>query len=145
MVLEQSNVINFSTTHASGYRRFLNNNFSPITVDANGWQMVSYTYNQSTGIASCYKNNNLILSGPMTTNTTNGGPTASGDALVYTNYTSGTSQTGFRIFGGTSTVANTTGNGMVPGELSNVMVYNRALTHDEIKRNFEALRGRYGI
>ena len=145
MVLEQSNVINFSTTHTDIYRRFLNNNFAPITVDANGWQMISYTYNQDTGIAACYKNNNLVLSGPMTSNTTNGSPTGANRPLSYTNYTSGASQTGFRIFGGNSTGANTTGNGMVPGEMSNIMIYNKALTESEIKQNFNALRGRYNI
>ena len=145
MVLEQSNAINFSTTHTDIYRRFLNNSFTPITVDTNGWQMISYTYNQDTGIAACYKNNNLVLSGPMTSNTTNGSPTGANRPLSYSNYTSGTSQTGFRVFGGNSTVANTSGNGMVPGEMSNIMIYNRALTEDEIKQNFNALRGRFGI
>jgi hypothetical protein len=107
--------------------------------------MISYTYNQDTGIAACYKNNNLVLSGPMTSNTTNGSPTGANRPLSYTNYTSGASQTGFRIFGGNSTGANTTGNGMVPGEMSNIMIYNRALTESEIKQNFNALRGRYNI
>jgi len=32
-----------------------------------------------------------------------------------------------------------------PGEISNVMLYNKALTENEIKQNFNALRGRYGI
>jgi len=31
------------------------------------------------------------------------------------------------------------------GDISNTQIYNRALTEDEIKQNFEALRGRYGI
>jgi len=33
----------------------------------------------------------------------------------------------------------------VPGELSNIMIYNRALSNTEISQNFNALRGRYGI
>jgi hypothetical protein len=145
MVLEQGRVINFSTTHTDLYRRNLNNNFNPITVDPDGWQMVSYTYNMATGVAACYKNDSLILSGPMTSNTSGGSPTSANLALVYSNYTSGSVQTGFRIFGGTTTAANPNGNGIVPGELSNVMIYNIALSTDEIKQNFNALRGRYNI
>ena len=33
----------------------------------------------------------------------------------------------------------------VPANISNVSIYNRALTSTEINQNFEALRGRYGI
>jgi hypothetical protein len=145
MVLEQDRSINFTTTHTDISRRFLNNSFAPIVADANGWQMISYTYNKDTGIAACYKNDSLILSGPMTSNSSNGSPTSINLSLSYTNYTSGGSQTGFRIFGGTSTIANTTGNGIVPGELSNVMIYNVALSLNQIKQNFNALRGRYNI
>lgn len=32
-----------------------------------------------------------------------------------------------------------------PGNISNVQIYNRALSEAEIKQNFNALRGRYGI
>jgi hypothetical protein len=145
MVLEQSSLINFSTTHEDIYRRYLNNSFTPISVDSNGWQMVSYTYDKSSGNASCYKNNSLILSGPMTANTGNGTPTTPGLALSYTNYTSGGTETGFRIYGGTNTGANPSGNGMCPGEVSNIMIYNRALNTSEIQQNFNALRGRFGI
>jgi len=145
MVLEQGSVINFSTTHTDSYRRFLNNSFTPITADANGWQMVAYTYDQSSGNAACYKNDFLILSGPMTTNTSGGSPTTAGRALSYTNYTSGGTETGFRIYGGTNTGTNPSGNGMVPGEVSNIMIYNRALSEAEIQANFNALRGRFGI
>jgi len=145
MVLEQTSLINFSTTHTDGYRRYLNNNFSPVSVDVNGWQMVSYTYDQSSGNAACYKNNSLILSGPMTTNTTSGSPTTSGVGMAYVNYISGVTETGFRIFGGTNLVSNPAGNGMVPGEVSNIMIYNRALTTLEIQQNFNALRGRFGL
>ena len=31
------------------------------------------------------------------------------------------------------------------GNIAQVFMYNRALTEDEVKRNFSALRGRYGI
>jgi hypothetical protein len=141
MVMEQGNVINFSTTHSDIYRRFLNNNFAPITYDSNGWQMVTYSYNSTTGIAKCYKNDDLILSGPMTSNTLNGSPTTTGTQLTYTNYQS----SGFRIYGGTNTLANPSGNGICPGFLGNVYIYNKALSDSDIAFNFNALRGRYGI
>jgi hypothetical protein len=141
MVLEQGRVINFSTTHTDLYRRNLNNNFNPISVDATGWQMVSYTYNSTTGTAACYKNQNLILSGPMTVDASNGSPTGAGTQLSYTNYQSG----GFRIYGGTNTVANPNGNGVCPGFLGNIYVYNRALTSQEIQQNYTALKGRFGL
>ena len=43
------------------------------------------------------------------------------------------------------TSANPNGNGMVPGELGVTHLYNRALTAEEVKQNFEATRSRYGI
>lgn len=141
MVMEEYGAINFSTTHTDLYRRYLNNSFSPITYDANGWQMVSYTYDAASGTAACYKNQNLVLSGPMTANTSSGSPTAAGTQLSYTNYQSG----GFRIYGGTNTAANPAGNGICPGFLGNIYIYNRAITASEIQQNFNALRGRYGI
>lgn len=140
-VQEESYLINFSTTHTDLYRRYLNNSFAPITAFANGWQMITYTYDQSTGIAACYQNETLIRSGPMTSDGSNGNPTAAGTALSYTNYQS----TGFRIYGGTATGANPNGNGMVPGECANILFYNRALTSDEVTQNFNALRGRFGL
>lgn len=142
MVLEQAGTINFSTTHTTGYRRYLNNSFQPISVNSTGWQMVAYTYDSTTGQAACYKDNQLIRSGPMTTNTSNGSPTTAGTNLVYTNYAN---SGGFRIYGGTNTSSNPSGNGMCPGELGNVMIYNRALTLDEIIQNFNAMRARYGL
>jgi hypothetical protein len=141
MVMEQSGKINFSTTHTDLYRRYLNNSFDPITFDANGWQMVTYSYDAPTGIAKCYKNQSLVLSGPMTSNTSGGSPTGAGTQLSYTNYQS----SGFRIYGGTTTSANPSGNGLCPGFLGNVYIYNRGLSDNEVSQNFQALRGRFGV
>lgn len=143
MVMEQSGVINFSTGHTDGYRRYLNNSFAPISYNSTGWQMVTYTYDAATGQAACYKNADLVRSGPMTTNSSNGSPTTAGLNLSYTRYSSNNS--GFRIYGGTTTNSNPGGNGMCPGELGSVMVYNRALGADEVKQNFNALRKRYNL
>lgn len=140
-VLEQSYIINFSTTHTDMYRRFLNNQFGPIPVDANGWQMITYCYDQASGLAYAYKNDALIHSGPMTVNGSGGSPTSPGTALSYTNYQS----SGFRVYGGNNTAANPNGNGIVPGEVSNILFYNRAISSDEVVQNFNALKGRFGL
>ena len=39
----------------------------------------------------------------------------------------------------------TSPNLLFPGKISNIMSYNKALTAQEVKQNFEATRGRYGI
>jgi hypothetical protein len=134
--------MNFSTVHTDGVtRRYLNNSFAPINIDANGWQCITYTYDQTSGNAACYKNDTLIRTGPMTTNTSGGSATPAGRALRYNYYASN----GWRIYGGTNTGANPSGNGVAPGEVGNILAYNRALTEDQVKQNFYALRGRYGI
>lgn len=141
MVMEQGNVINFSTTHTDSYRRYLAGNFAPFIYNSNGWQMLTYTYTQSTGQAAAYKNDQLVLSGPMTTDGSGNGATAPGTALLYSNY----DLTGFRIYGGTTTSANPNGNGICPGLLGSVYIYNRGLTQSEIIQNYDATAGRYGL
>jgi hypothetical protein len=141
LVQEEGYDINFSTTHTDGYRRFLNSAFSPVVADATGWQCVTYCYDQATGIASCYKNDTLIRSGPMTTDTIGSSPTAAGTALSYTNYQA----SGFRIYGGNNTAADPNGNGILPGEVGNILFYNVALTQAQVTQNFNAYRGRFNI
>lgn len=43
------------------------------------------------------------------------------------------------------TVGSTLGDDSLPMNLSSVMIYNRALTANEVQQNFNAFRGRYGI
>ena len=43
------------------------------------------------------------------------------------------------------TVNSSTGNVVVSANISNVQIYNRALSATEITQNLNALRGRYGI
>lgn len=141
MVLEQGNIINFSTTHNGVYRRNLNSSFAPYPVTPNGWQNLVYTYDLGSGIAACYKNGELIRSGPMTSDGSGGNPTVAGNTLTYTNYQS----SGFRIYGGTVTSANPGGNGICPGELGIIHIYNIALTSSQILQNFRAIKGRYNL
>ena len=139
-VVEQNLGLNWTTTHIDGVtRRNVGNSFTPVFVDSNGWNFITYTYNQETGISEVFKNNNLVTSNPMTTSGSN--PTTPGLGLRYNNY----SVNGFRIFGGTNGNSNPSGQGVVPGECGNIQIYNRALSFQEIQQNFNALRGRYGI
>lgn len=141
LVLEETRFVNFSTSTTTGYKRYLNGNFAPYSATANGWQNLVYTYSSITGVAACYKNNSLVLSGPMTTDTILTSPTTAGETLTYTTYQTN----GFKIFGGAVSTADPNGNGFVPGIMGVSYFYNRALTAAEISQNFNALRGRYGI
>jgi hypothetical protein len=141
MVMEEGYVVNFSTTHTSGYRRYLNGNFAPLGADTNGWFMITYTYDQESGQAIAYKNVTIVQQGPMT----DGGgsnPTTAGTALSYSSYAN---NGGFRVYGGTNSSADPNGNGFVPGELGNVLFYNRALSSKEIEQVFNSYRTKYGI
>jgi len=140
MILEESYVLNVSTTSGGTFRRYLNSSFSPWNISSTGWQMITYTYNHNTGTAAAYKNGALVRSGPMTLADGSTATTA-GTALNYTDYQSG----GLRIHGGTNYVANPGGNGITPGELGNVLVYNRALTAAEDLANYNAMKSRYGL
>jgi len=139
IVLEQSYVLNFTTDTTDGNnRRNLNGVFAPLTVDPDGWQFITYMYDQATGEAACYKNDVLVRSGPMT-DSSGASPTQPGNGLRYTNYTAN----GFRIYGGTNFSANPSGNGVCPGEVGNIMFYNRALTQSEVINNYNVFRERY--
>ena len=140
MVLEQSYVINFSTGHSDGYRRYLDSAFAPVSADSNGWQMITYTYDKASGIAACYKNGSSVRSGAMTTDGSNGSPTAAGTALTYGSYTSA----GFG-HGGTATSANPGGDGLVPGEWGTTQIWNLALSSDEVLKVHNNTRKAYGV
>lgn len=141
MILEQTLFVNFTTTIGGLLRRYVNNNFNPYPVTSNGWQNLVFTYNSTTGIAECYKNSALVISGPMYTDAGVSNATTAGSQLTYNTYQSN----GFKIYGGSQTGANPNGDGMVPGELGVIHIYNKALTAAEVLQNFNALRGRYGI
>ena len=142
MVMEQGYVVNFSTTHTSGYRRNLNGSLAPLGADANGWFMITYTYDQASGQAAAYKNTSVVQSGPMTAGGVGDNPTTAGTALSYSSYTN---NGGFRVYGGTNSASNPNGNGFVPGELGNVLFYNRALSANEIAEVFNSYRTKYRV
>jgi|TARA_B110000977_G_C11069465_1_gene489024 hypothetical protein len=141
MVLEQSYVINFTAGFTDNVsRRYLNSSFAPVSADSTGWQMVTYTYEQSTGISSCYKDDSQIRTGPHTTNSSNGNATTAGLGLSYSSYNS----SGFGISGDT-TGANPGGNGTLPGELGTWLIWNEALTSTEVISVYDNMKSQYGL
>ena len=113
---------NISSTTVSYYYR-LNNVWisQTITVDnIQQWNMYACSWDGTT--LSAYLNGNLINSGVKT------GPL-------------NTSDTGVLEIGRDDGL----GSRVFNGNIGLAQLYNRALTEDEVKRNFSALRGRYGI
>jgi len=79
--------------------------------------------------------------GAVTFNTTTGWK-------LYLNGTQEATSSNLTTFNGNQEIligAFSTGSNVFTGRIANVLVYNRVLTDAEIKQNFEALRGRYGI
>ena len=138
MVLEQSRAVNFTTGHddGGGVKRYINGQFAPYTATANGWQMLTFTYDSATGIAACYKNKVLVTSGSMSTSSGGANATVAGDRLSYTNYISN----GFR-FSNTNSSTNPAGNGCIPGELGYLHIWNKALTFAEIEAVYDNTGG----
>ena len=138
--MEEPHILNYSTSHTDRYRRYIDGNFAPVPVDTDGWNMYTYTYNQATGIATAYKGESVVITGPQT-EASGANPTTPGLGLSYGNYTS----TGFRVFGGSQTDGSLGGNGPCPGFLGSVYIYNKALSGDEMSLMFNNLKGRYGL
>lgn len=92
-------------------------------VQLNTWQQLSFSFKGLDNI-SLYKNGTYVTGKAVTNN-----QTATGGSFAI----------------GTETLG---GHGTFPwytGKISLVLNYNRALTAAEIKQNFDALRGRYGL
>ena len=76
--------------------------------------------------------------------------TGSASQIVYLNGTQiGTGSVSNSFLDGQTDIGGLHGNatysGFLSGSISNIKIYNRALSSDEISTNFNALRGRYGI
>jgi hypothetical protein len=91
--------------------------FGAGSATLNSWNHISYTYVQSTGAASIYKNGILQGTGTIA-------------SFIGTSNILLASWGGFAYF---------LGNG------SSYKIYNRALSASEISQNFNALRGRYAL
>ena len=138
MVLEQNRTVNFTTGHDDGgtTKRYINGQFAPYTATANGWQMLTFTYDSATGIAACYKNKVFITSGSMSESSGGTNATTAGDKLAYNNYITN----GFR-FSNTNSSTNPNGNGCIPGEMGYLHIWNKALTFAEIEAVYKNTGG----
>lgn len=95
------------------------------TITLNVWQQVGFTFDGTQSVGSrC----TLFHNGVQATKDVD--DTATPTFTNTGNYYIGNSSAGTRTFA---------------GEIAIVMEYNRPLTEQEVKQNFEALRGRYGI
>lgn len=98
------------------------------------WESVDSVVTSNTWYNVCFvKTNNATVGGSMYLNSTSLTP------LQTTAYT---------IINNSSvkTIGNGTANSQFfPGNISNVMLYNRALSATEVTQNFNAIRGRYGL
>ena len=99
--------------------------FSSVTTfSLNTWYHAVVTFNTATGMA-------LYVNGAL-------------DSTYVS--TSGTSRTDTALTGnGQVDIAQFGGGNLLSGKIGQVMIYNRALTADEVATNFNALRGRYGV
>jgi hypothetical protein len=134
-VLEQSLDINFTLQTTLGNKRYINNSFTPYAALLNKWEMHTYTYDKATGIAACYKNEELILTGPQNSNTSGGGATVPGEAMANLSLA-----TVMKISNNTTS---TIGNGCLPADIGVFMIYNRALSEEEVINNYNQLSKRY--
>lgn len=93
-------------------------------VTSNSWNIISFSRNRSS--ISFYMNGEFV-------NTNTG---LSDPIPTPANFGIGATRAG--------TITGTTGQDFA-GNISSVKIYNRAISEQEVKQNFEALRGRYGI
>jgi hypothetical protein len=94
---------------------------SPNSYNDGVWHYVVGTRNRSSGDVKLYADGNLVNSSTFTN---------VGSLTSPPNLTIGSLQTISSYYG---------------GNISNVQVYNRVLTDNEVRQNFNALRGRYGV
>lgn len=134
-VLEQTKLINFTLQTTTGNKRHIDGFFTPSSAILNTWEMHTYTYNKMTGTAACYKNKNVVRSGPQTNGSIE--PTVPGEAM--TNLTSD------KIMGISNTNLIGGGDSCLPADLGPWLIYNRALSITEITQNYNATKSRFGL
>ena len=107
-----------TTNLRAGHNGYWSTVTSTTSLSLNTWYCGAVTYNSTSGWA-------LYVNGIQ--------EATSGDTTTF----SGTGMIHLATYDG--------GDNLLSGKLANVAVYNRTLTADEIKQNFNALRGRFGI
>jgi hypothetical protein len=96
--------------------------FSGLTINTGSWYNIGFVWDGTT--QQCFVNG--VIQG----------------ASIGSSYTLGTPSGNADVFIGTY---NTNNVYWLNGRMSNVQIYNRALSATEVQQNFNALRGRYGI
>lgn len=136
-VLEQSMYINFTLQTTTGNKRFLNNSFTPYNTSLNTWQMHTFTYDKVTGTSACYKNDSLQRSGAQTSNGSGANATVAGEAMVNLS----TSE----VMGISNSNSSSGGDACLPADLGYWLIYDKALTSNEVSNNYNALKTRFGL
>ena len=101
-------------------------------VSLNTWYMVTQVYSRSGNFHQLYLNNTLS------------GNTTSISGTFSSNLNTVFLGIGYGV-GSDGTPGGGTSGTRFLGDISQAMIYNRALSADEITTNFNALRGRYGV
>jgi hypothetical protein len=136
ILMEQNSFIQFSLTTSLRSYRNISGSFTQFLIPLNEWVQVIFSYDKDTGIASAYRNGELIRSGPMTQDANSSSPSESVSSLT-------TGMT-YKISNNRN-ATDPSGTGCFPGDIGPAMIYNRALTAQEVQQNFNALKGRYNV
>jgi hypothetical protein len=110
--------VSYNTTAIVGQPLFNTNTYIPI----NTWRNLCFTRSSST--ISAYVNGSLIVS------VTNSGATPTSASYIFNGDVAQGTPNSSTFWG---------------GRISNSSIYNRALSASEIKQNYNALKGRYGL
>jgi hypothetical protein len=140
ILMEETGLIQFSLTTAVRSYRYISGNFTQFLIPLNQWIQVVFSYDSNTGLGAAYNNDTLVRSGSMTpTGDPAVTPSAPGESAL-----SLTTAMTYKI-SNSRDVSNPEGFGCFPGDVGPAMIYNRALTAAEVRQNFNAMRGRFGV
>ena len=138
-LIEQTRAIQYTLQTSLRSYRYVDGSFTHGTLPLNQWVMSTFMYDKTTGIGSVYYNKSLTKTGLMTTDSLKTTTTVPDEAILPVT----TSM--FMNLSNNNPVINPIGYGCFPGDIGPCLVYNKALSLNEISQNFNALRGRYGI
>lgn len=138
-LMEQNRSIQYTLVTSTRTYRYLNGYFTQGTLPLNEWAMSTFQYEKSTGIASVYYNGSLVRSGPMSTDTAKTLTSVPNEPVI--NVTTSM----YMNLSNNNPTTNPNGQGCFPGDMGPCLLYNKSLSDNEVKQNFESIRGRYGV
>jgi hypothetical protein len=139
ILMEQDGAIQFSMSTSVTNYRFLGQNFTQYNLTQNQWFQNVFAYDHTSATGYSYRNGILVRMGNMATTAAETLKALPGEAVNAV-----TSGITFRI-SNNNNVTDPAGSGCFPGDIGAVMLYDRALTAEEVSQNFNAVRGRYGL